>query len=61
MCCAPPAGRGRALLAVLARSDHRWKGLRKAHPEFDVLVIYRIQSDELHLVRTGTHSGPFGE
>lgn len=63
----------RSLLASLVKQgqlparyrDHPlrgiWKGYREAHLEFDWLVIYRIQGDELHLVRTGTHSDPFGE
>ena len=38
-----------------------WKGYREAHLEPDWLVIYRIQGDELHLVRTGTHSDLFDE
>jgi len=36
-----------------------WKGYREAHLEPDWLVIYRVESDELHLVRTGTHSDLF--
>ena len=36
-----------------------WKGYREAHLEPDWLVIYRVEADELHLVRTGTHSDLF--
>ena len=61
------------LLASLIRqeplSDHYrdhplrggWKGFREVHLEADWLVIYRIDGDELHLVRTGTHSDRFKE
>ena len=38
-----------------------WKGHREAHIESDWLVIYRVKGDELHLVRTGTHSDLFRE
>ncbi len=38
-----------------------WKGYREAHLEPDWLVIYRVQSGELHLVRTGTHSDLFDD
>ncbi len=38
-----------------------WKGYREAHLEPDWLVIYRVEGDELHLVRTGTHSDLFRE
>ena len=37
------------------------KGYREAHIEPDWLVIYRVKGDELHLVRTGTHSDLFNE
>ena len=33
-----------------------WKGYREAHIEPDWLVIYRVKGNELHLIRTGTHS-----
>ena len=43
--------------------DHRlqgtWKGHREAHIEPDWILIYRIDGDELHLVRTGSHSDLF--
>lgn len=63
----------RALLTTLIRQeplsarslDHPlrgiWKGYREAHIEPDWLLIYRIQGDELHLVRTGSHSDLFSE
>lgn len=38
-----------------------WKGYREAHIEPNWLLIYRIQGDELHLVRTGSHSDLFRE
>ena len=38
-----------------------WKGYREVHLEPDWLVIYRVQGNELHLVRTGTHSDLFKE
>ena len=34
---------------------------REAHIEPDWLLIYRVQGDELHLVRTGTRSDLFKE
>jgi mRNA interferase YafQ len=37
-----------------------WKGHRECHIEPDWLLIYRIQSNELVLVRTGTHAELFG-
>ena len=66
-------GKLRALLASLIEQeclpaqyrDHPlrgiWKGYREVHLEPDWLLIYRIKSDELHLVRTGTHSDLFAE
>ncbi len=38
-----------------------WKGYREAHIEPDWLLIYRIKGNELHLVRTGSHSDLFNE
>ena len=38
-----------------------WRGYREAHIEPDWLVIYRVEGDELHLIRTGTHSDLFRE
>lgn len=61
----------RALLKLLIEREplaarHRdhplrgnWKGYREAHIESDWLVIYRVEGDELNLVRTGTHSDLF--
>ena len=37
------------------------QGYREAHIEPDWLLIYRVKSDELHLVRTGSHSDLFKE
>ncbi|WP_205622672.1 type II toxin-antitoxin system YafQ family toxin, partial [Haliea salexigens] len=36
-----------------------WKGYRDAHIEPDWLLLYRIEGDELHLARTGTHADLF--
>lgn len=38
-----------------------WKGYREAHIEPDWLLIYRVTGDELHLVRTGSHTDLFDE
>ena len=38
-----------------------WKGYREAHIEPDWLLIYSAKGNELHLVRTGTHSDLFRE
>ena len=63
----------RALLELLIEQEplparHRdhplrgtWKGHREAHIESDWLLIYHVQGEELHLVRTGTHSDLFRE
>ena len=63
----------RSLLASLIKQeqlpkrnrDHplrgSWRGYREAHLEGDWLVIYQVRGDELHLVRTGTHSDLFDE
>ena len=44
-------------------SDHPlrgpWKGYREVHIEPDWLLIYRVSGEELHLVRTGSHSDLF--
>ncbi|MCY3605988.1 MAG: type II toxin-antitoxin system YafQ family toxin [Gammaproteobacteria bacterium] len=44
-------------------SDHSlrgpWKGYREVHIEPDWLLIYRVSGEELHLVRTGSHSDLF--
>lgn len=46
-----------------AYQDHplrgNWKGYRDAHLEPDWLLIYRIEGDQLHLTRTGSHSDIF--
>jgi mRNA interferase YafQ len=36
-----------------------WKRHRECHLEPDWLLIYKIEGDELYLVRTGTHSDLF--
>jgi mRNA interferase YafQ len=36
-----------------------WKDARECHIEPDWLVIYRPCGDNIHLVRTGTHSDLF--
>ena len=63
----------RAVLTALIRQeplaaqqrDHPlrgiWKGYRETHIEPDWLLIYRIEGDELHLVRIGSHSDLFTE
>ncbi len=66
-------GKLREILALLIREtplpgryrDHRlrgsWQRHREAHIEPDWLLIYRIDGDRLHLVRTGSHSDLFRE
>ena len=63
----------RALLKALIEEDQLsvrnrdhplrgiWKGYREAHIEPDWLLIYSAKGNELHLVRTGTHSDLFRE
>lgn len=36
-----------------------WRGYRDAHIEPDWLLIYRVFDEDLHLVRTGSHSEVF--
>jgi mRNA interferase YafQ len=36
-----------------------WKHYRECHVEPDWLLIYKIDGDDLYLVRTGTHSDLF--
>ena len=36
-----------------------WKDYRDCHLESDWLLIYKLDGDDLHLVRTGTHSDLF--
>ena len=38
-----------------------WKGYREAHVEPDWILIYRIEGDELRLIRTGSHADLFRE
>ena len=38
-----------------------WQGYREFHIEPDWLLIYRVQSDELQLIRTGSHADLFKE
>lgn len=37
----------------------KWKGYRDAHIEPDWLLLYRIDGNDLHLARTGTHADLF--
>jgi mRNA interferase YafQ len=37
-----------------------WKHLRDCHVEPDWVLIYKVDGNELHLVRTGTHADLFG-
>jgi mRNA interferase YafQ len=37
-----------------------WKGFRECHIQPDWLLIYRIESDELQLARTGSDAGFYG-
>ncbi len=45
-------------------SDHMltgiWKGFRECHIQPNWLLIYRIEKNELQLVRTGSHAELFG-
>lgn len=36
-----------------------WKSFRDCHIQPDWLLVYKIDGDDLHLVRTGTHSDLF--
>jgi mRNA interferase YafQ len=36
-----------------------WKHFRDCHIEPDWLLIYKIEGNDVYLVRTGTHSDPF--
>jgi mRNA interferase YafQ len=36
-----------------------WKGHRGAHIEPDWILVYRIEGNDLHLTRTGTHADIF--
>jgi mRNA interferase YafQ len=39
--------------------DHPLKGHRGAHIEPDWILVYRIEGNDLHLTRTGTHADIF--
>ena len=47
----------------VAYLDHplrgNWNGYRNAHIEPDWLLLYRVEKDELHLTRTGSHADLF--
>lgn len=47
-----------------ANKDHTlagsWAGYRECHIQPDWLLVYRVESDELQLARTGTHADLFG-
>jgi mRNA interferase YafQ len=61
----------RELISLLAEGrtlppdykDHplsgQWKHCRDCHLEPDWLLIYKIDGNDLHLIRTGTHSDLF--
>jgi mRNA interferase YafQ len=36
-----------------------WKNFRDCHIEPDWLLLYKIEGENLHLVRTGTHTDLF--
>lgn len=36
-----------------------WRSFRDCHIEPDWLLIYKVEGEKLHLVRTGTHSDLF--
>lgn len=38
-----------------------WQGYREIHIEPDWLLIYRVEGEELRLVRTGSHADLFRE
>jgi mRNA interferase YafQ len=44
-------------------NDHpllgRWRNYRDCHIETDWILIYKVQGNDLFLVRTGTHSDLF--
>jgi mRNA interferase YafQ len=39
--------------------QRRWRQYRDCHIEPDWLLIYKIEGNDLHLVRTGSHSDLF--
>jgi len=64
-------GKLRGLLTLLIKGkplprtylDHQlkgsWKDHREAHIEPDWVLVYRVEGNELHLARTGTHADIF--
>ena len=38
-----------------------WQSFRNCHIEPDWMLIYKIDENDLHLVRTGTHADIFGK
>lgn len=36
-----------------------WRSYREAHVEPDRLLLYRVEGNELHFVRTGSHADLF--
>lgn len=42
------------------RLSGEWKGVWECHIEADWLLIYEVTSDEVLLIRTGTHTELFG-
>ena len=38
-----------------------WSGMRDVHIEPDWLLIYYVEGDALHLIRTGSHADLFDE
>jgi mRNA interferase YafQ len=38
-----------------------WRGYWECHIQADWLLIYRVEANELQLVRTGSHSELFGQ
>jgi mRNA interferase YafQ len=38
-----------------------WSGMRDVHIESDWLLIYYVEGDVLHLIRTGSHADLFEE
>jgi mRNA interferase YafQ len=51
-CCCPPRYKDHPL-------GGEWKHFRDCHIEPDWLLIYKIDGEDLYLVRTGTHSDLF--
>ena len=44
----------------LLLNSKKYKNVRECHITPDWLLIYRIENNELQLIRTGTHSDLFG-